>query len=273
MNLSSLMKHIFVLLVATVFLAGCDFFSSEPVYGGLSAEGMNYTPYNLTEFVVRDKYGNRASGGGDLPPGSGEGSLSCCYKLKGTEFTVEWEVYDMEEFSKDIYAPIKKIKKVTTVHLDPVKRSDRAGNDVLAVHFYPDDHVEFEFRNDFSGSRFDYGEVDEWFQTKYGKAANPDDLDWAAAYRRTTRVAVQGWLKYRFTDSVDLEQYVYYTLLVNPKFDEHPAVQRIVMESKGKPGAFGLAMQKLPVDVVREIKSNKFDHVANGSKVGQADSI
>ncbi|MDR5805529.1 hypothetical protein [Caballeronia sp. LZ001] len=56
-------------------------------------------------------------------------------------------------------------------------------------------------------------------------------------------------------------------------FDEHPAVQRIVMESKGKPGAFGLAMQKLPVDVVREIKSNKFDHVANGSKVGQADSI
>ncbi|WP_250511774.1 hypothetical protein [Caballeronia sp. GACF4] len=171
------------------------------------------------------------------------------------------------------YAPIKKIKKVTTVHLDPVKRSDRAGNDVLAVHFYPDDHVEFEFRNDFSGSRFEYGKVDEWFQTKYGKAANPDDLDWAAAYRRTTRVAVQGWMKYRFTDTVDLEQYVYYTLLVNPKFDEHPAVQRIVMESKGKPGAFDLAMQKMPADVVREIKSNKFDHLANGSKVGQADSI
>ncbi|WP_459905628.1 lipoprotein [Caballeronia sp. HLA56] len=31
MNISSLMKHIFFLLVATVFLAGCDFFSSEPV--------------------------------------------------------------------------------------------------------------------------------------------------------------------------------------------------------------------------------------------------
>ncbi|KAK42433.1 hypothetical protein BG58_03570 [Caballeronia jiangsuensis] len=245
-----------------MFIAGYEAFFSEPTYGGLSVEGFNYTPYNLSEFVIRDKHGNRASGGGDLPPSAGEGSLSCCYKLKGTDFTVEWEVYDADEAIKDLYAPIKKIHKTTLVHLPPVKRSDRAGDDVLGLHFYPDDHIELEFRNDLSGTRIDYTEAHHWFKTTYGKASNPDDLDWAAAYRRTARVAAQGWMKYRFTDPVDLEQYVYYMLLVNPKFDEHPAVQQILKNSSGKPGAFGAAMQALGDSIVKQIKAGKFIHVA-----------
>ena len=257
---SKLFKRYACIILAATFVVGCDLFSSEPTYGGLSVEGFNYTPYNLTDFVIRDKYGNRASGGGDLPPSAGEGRLSCCYKLKGTEFTVEWDVYDADEAVKNIYAPIKEIHKVTTVHLPPVKRSDRAGDDVLAVHFYPDDHIEFEFRHDLSGTRIDYTEVHHWFKTKYGKAANPDGLGPGAAYRRTARVAAQGWMKYRFIDPNDLEQYVYYTFLVNPNFDEHPAVRRILKEAKGKPGAFGVAMQKLPETLVQEIKSDKFDH-------------
>ncbi|MFP3427888.1 hypothetical protein, partial [Pseudoalteromonas sp. SIMBA_162] len=75
----------------------------------------------------------------------------------------------------------------------------------------------------------------------------------------TARVASQGWLKYRLTDSTDLEQYVYYTQLINPKFDEHPVVQRILKDTKGKPGAFGTAMQSLPDAVVQEIKQGRFD--------------
>ena len=71
-----------------VVLAGCDRLSSEPTYSGLSLEAFNYTPYNLDRFVIKDKYGNKGSGGGDLPPDSGEGSLSCCHVLKGTEFEV-----------------------------------------------------------------------------------------------------------------------------------------------------------------------------------------
>ncbi|MGS1059132.1 hypothetical protein [Burkholderia glumae] len=263
----SVIKRIILLFVA-LSLAGCDAFSSEPVYSGISVEGMNYTPFNLTKFVIRDKYGNTASGGGDLMPGAGEGSLSCCYKLKGTDFTVDWEIYDADEAIKNIYAPIKKIHKTTQVHFPKTKISGGAGEVVLAVHFYPDYHIEFEFRDDLSGSRIDYSAVDYWFQTKYGKAANPDGLDEASAFRRTARVAAQGWLKYRLTDSADLEQYVYYTLLVNPKFDEHPAVQRILQETKGKPGAFGAAMQKLPDTVVQEIKSNHFEHVPTAAEHG-----
>ncbi|KVP93282.1 hypothetical protein WJ96_15075 [Burkholderia ubonensis] len=261
-------KRLVILLFAALTLAGCDAFSSEPTYRGVSVMGLNYTPFNLSEFTIRDKYGNRASGGGDLPPSAGAGSLSCCYKLKGTSFTVDWEVYDQDEFMKDPYAPIKKIHKRTEVRFPPTKVVGGAGEVVLAVHFYPDDHVEFEFRNDMSGTRIDYTEVDHWLQTKYGKAVNPDDEDMAVAFRRTARVASQGWLKYRLTDSKDLEQYVYYTLLVNPKFDEHPAVQRILQETNGKPGAFGTAMQSLPDAVVREIKGSRFVPVRIGGAHG-----
>jgi len=254
-----MIKRVVVFLAAALTLAGCDAFSAEPIYRGVSIMGLNYTPFNLSEFTIRDKYGNRAGGGGDLPPSAGAGSLTCCYKLKGTKFTVEWEVYDADEAIKDLYAPIKKIHKTTEVKFPPTKVKGGAGEDVLAVHFYPDDHIEFEIRNDMSGTRIDYTEVDDWLQTKYGRAANPDDDDMFVAYRRTARIAAQGWLKYRLTDTVDLEQYVYYRQLVNSKFDEHPVVQRILKETKGKPGAFGAAMQSLPDTVVQEIKRGRFD--------------
>jgi hypothetical protein len=254
-----MIRRLFALLAVALALAGCDAFSSEPVYRGVSIMGLNYTPFNLSEFTIRDKYGNRASGGGDLPPGTGAGSLTCCYKLKGTDFTVEWEIYDADEAIKDLYAPIKKIHKTTEVKFPPAKVKGGAGEDVLAVHFYPDDHIEFEIRDDMSGTRIAYTKVDHLFQTQYGKAANPDGADMAVAYRRTARIASQGWLKYRLTDTTDLVQYVYYTQIVNPRFDEHPVVQRILKETTGKPGAFGTAMQNLPDAVVQQIKQGRFD--------------
>ena len=255
----------FILVATAVVVMGCDTFASEPVYRGISVSGMNYMPFNLSRFTIRDKYGNTAGGGGDLPPGSGEGRVSCCYTLKGTEFTVDWEVYDIDEIT-DIYAPLRKIHKTAKVYFPEEKIPGGAGDVTLAAHFYPDDHVEFEFREDLSGSRIDYSEVNHWFKTKYGKAANPDDLDWAALFRRTARVAAKGWVKHRLTDSNDLEQYVYYTLLVNSRFDEHPAVRRILHETRGNAGAFGDAMQKLPDAVVREIKANKFKDVNAGAE-------
>jgi hypothetical protein len=247
------------MLLAAAALVGCDAISTVPTYSGISVEGMNYTPFNLYRFTIRDKYGNRAGGGGDLMPGAGEGSLTCCYKLEGTDFTVNWEVYDADEAIKAIHAkkPIESIHKVTQVHFPKTTISGDAGEVVLAVHFYPDDHVEFEFRNDLRGSRIDYAAVAHWFDTKYGQKNNRDGLDEASAFRRSARIAAQGWLKYRLTDTADLKQYVYYTLIVNPKFDEDPVVQRILQETKGRPGAFGAAMQKLPDTLVQEIKSNR----------------
>ncbi|WP_322059195.1 hypothetical protein [Paraburkholderia sp. J63] len=239
--------------LALALLPACSKLSSEPVYGGLSMEGFNYTPYNLDRFVVRDKYGNTAGGGGDLMPGAGEGSLSCCYKLKGTDFTVDWEVYDMDARSGP-YAPIEEIHKTTHVHLPPTKVTGEAGDVVLGLHFYPDDHIEFEFRHDLHGSRIDYSEVFGWLWNNYRKQAFPSNLDDAQAFRLTARIGADGWKKYRLTSVKDMKQYVYYTLIVNPQFDAYPAVQKILAETKGKPDAFGEAMQRLPPSVVNEIK-------------------
>ncbi|WP_198390380.1 hypothetical protein [Burkholderia ubonensis] len=133
LKIQTMLKKIVALMLVLFALAGCDALSSVPTYSGLSVEGFNYMPFNLTRFVIRDQYGNTASGGGDLPPGSGEGSLSCCYKLRGTDFTVDWEIYDQDKFMDHPYDPIKKIKKNSSVKLPPTKISGGAGEVVLAV--------------------------------------------------------------------------------------------------------------------------------------------
>lgn len=75
---------------------------------------------------------------GDSPPGAGAGRLSCCYKLKGTDFTVDWEIYDQDEFVENPYAPIKKIHTKTEFKFPAAKAKGGAVEGVLAVHFYPD---------------------------------------------------------------------------------------------------------------------------------------
>jgi hypothetical protein len=257
-------------LVSLVMISGCDAFSSEPTYAGLSIEGFNYTPYNLDRFVITDKYGNTAGGGGDLMPGSGEGRLSCCYSLKGTDFTVDWYVYDADIAMKANAAqqPIQDMHKTTLVHVLPTKLSGGAGERILGLHFYPDDHIEFEFRNDLSGTRIEYDEVWGWLDRTYGKQLNPKGLDDSVVFRQTARVAAAGWMKYRLTDKRDLRWYVYYTMIINPDFDQHPAVQKILKETKGVPGAFGASMERLPASIVNELKSDKFKHEITGTTHG-----
>ena len=261
-------RFFYALLLSLTLISGCDAFSSEPTYGGLSVGGFNYTPYNLSRFVIYDKYGNTAGGGGDLMPGSGQGSLSCCYKLKGTDFTVKWDVYDADEAIKDLYAPIRKIHKVTEVHLPPTKLEGGAGTRILGLHFYPDDHIEFEFRNDLRGTRIEYDEIWGWLDRTYGKQLNPEGLHDSVVFRQTARVAAGGWTKYRLTDKRDLRWYVYYAMLVNPKFDEHPAVQNILARTKDKPGEFGAAMEQLPAPIVDELKRDQFKHIQSGAAHG-----
>ena len=253
-----MIKRLVLMLLAAAALVGCDAISTVPTYSGISVEGMNYTPFNLYRFTIRDKYGNRAGGGGDLMPGAGEGSLTCCYKLEGTDFTVNWEVYDADEAIKAIHAkkPIESIHKVTQVHFPKTTISGDAGEVVLAVHFYPDDHVEFEFRSDLSGSRIAYDDVWDWLRKRHKRLINPNNDDDFVVFRRVAKIASEGWLRYGFTDTADLQQYCYFYFM-NPRFDQLPGIQRIILESSGKSGVFAAAMQKLPDTLVREIKSNR----------------
>ena len=255
-----ILRWVLPLLVVT----GCDAFSSTPTYGGLSVAGFNYTQYNFDRFVIRDAFGNKAGGG------VGAGSLSCCYKLKGTDFTVEWAVYDGDEAIKAIDAKkkIQLIHKTTRVHLAPTKLAGGVGERVLGLHFYPDDHVEFEFRNDLRGTRFFYAEIDDWLYKKQGKVYDPESSEDAAAFIQTARIASEGWLKYRLTNTDDLKQYVYFTLLINPRFDTHPAIEKILAETRGKPGAFGAAMEQLPSAVLQDLKRMKEQHANKGPSHG-----
>jgi hypothetical protein len=111
---------------------------SEPVYSGISTMGRNYLPYNMDGFTITDAYGNKASGGGDEPPGGG--GIACCYKLKGTEFTVKWDYYDVDQWHK---GDERMFHAETKVSMPSMPIPDKVGTRILEVHFYPDRHVEF----------------------------------------------------------------------------------------------------------------------------------
>lgn len=219
--------------------------------------GRNYLPYNMNGFTIIDAYGNKASGGGDDPPGAGGGSVTCCYKLKGTQFTVKWKYYDADRWTMDD-SHAQQVE--TKVVMPPSTIPEKVGSRILEVHFYPDHHVEFQFPGELlDESRIPIVDVSRWMATHYQEQLDKkfDDTD-GQSHRRIARAVVSAWLKYQLTDRNDLEQYAYFSLLVNGRFDAHPEVQRVLRAAAGKPGAFANSMQSLPKNVLAELASDKF---------------
>lgn len=222
--------------------------------------GRNYLPYNMNGFTITDAYGNKASGGGDDPPGAGGGSVACCYKLKGSEFTVKWKYYDADQWTMDD-SHAQQIE--TKVVMPPSVVPEKVGSRILEVHFYPDRHVEFQFPGELlDDSRIPIVDVSRWMATHYQARLDKkfDDTD-GQSHRRIARAVAAAWLKYRLVDRNDLEQYAYYSLLVNSRFDSHPDVQRVLRATTGKPGAFAKSMQALPKSVISELTTGKFKPV------------
>ncbi|MEM5326216.1 hypothetical protein VSR34_06345 [Paraburkholderia sp. JHI2823] len=223
--------------------------------------GRNYLSYNMNGFTVTDAYGNKASGGGDDPPGAGGGSLACCYKLKGTEFTVKWDYYDVDQA---IAGKEQMFHAEAKVVMPPSPVPENVGTRILEVHFFPDRHVEMQFPGELlDESRIPVVDVSRWMADHYQKELDRKyDDNWAQSHRRISRVVAAAWLKYRLTDQSDLEQYAYFNLLVNSRFDAYPEVQRILQETHGQPGAFAKAIQALPVSVMTELTSDHFTAVS-----------
>ncbi|MCA8383423.1 hypothetical protein LGN22_31395 [Burkholderia cenocepacia] len=244
------------LLFAAVTACG----KSEPTYSGISVMGRNYLPYNMNGFTITDAYGNKASGGGDDPPGAGGGSVKCCYKLKGTEFVVKWNYYDVDQWHK---GNKQMFHAETKVSMPQSQSPDDVGSRILEVHFFPDRHVEFEFPGKMlDDARLPIVDVVRWakrYQTQLDKRYDEREDQ---QFRRIARVVASAWLKYRLTDQDDLEQYAYYALLVNSRFDAHPEVQRILQTAAGKPGVFAKSMQSLPKGVLFSLSNDAFEAVA-----------
>ena len=254
-------RSVFRMLEATLLvltLAACG--KAEPLYSGVSTMGRNYLPYNMNGFTITDAYGNKASGGGDDPPGGG-GGIACCYKLKGTEFTVKWDYYDVDQWSPE-NSHIKHAE--AKVSMPATATPDKVGMRKFEVHFFPDRHVELQFPGGLlDPSRVPVVEVSRWMSQHYEKDLDAKFADnWAESHRRIARVVAAAWLKYRLTDQKDLEQFAYFALLVNNRFDAQSEVQRILQESKDQPGQFAKAMQNLPKDLLDDLKRDKFEAVA-----------
>ena len=244
----------------SISMSACS--HADPAYTGVSIEALNYLPYNLARFAISDQFGNTVRGGGDLEPGAGEGSIACCYSLKGTNFKVRWAYYDADD-----WRPGEQVKKQWAeagVSLPPTKMPDSIGSRILEIHFYPDHHVELALPGEMLGStRLPIVDASRGLMKRYesqlGRKYQDND---AQLHRRISRAVAEAWLKYRFTDLSDLEQYAYYALLVNPRFDAHPDMQQIIQSSKAKPGAFAKAVAALPPAVAKALAHDRFGAVA-----------
>ncbi|WP_179235045.1 MULTISPECIES: hypothetical protein [unclassified Burkholderia] len=239
-------------------MAACG--KSEPAYSGISVIGRNYLPYNMDGFTITDAYGNQAGGGGDDPPGAGGGSVACCYKLKGTEFTVRWRYYDADRWTQE---DSHMQQSETKVVMSPSPIPGEVGSRVLEVHFYPDRHVELQFPGGLlDDSRVPIVEVSRWMVTHYQTKLDEkfDDTD-GQSHRRVARIVAGAWLKYHLTDRSDLEQYAYYSLLVNKRFDAHPEIQRVLQTAAAQPGMFAKSMQSLSKNVLFALTTDRFEPV------------
>lgn len=225
--------------LAVTLLAACDGWL-EPSYGGLTAIAFNYTPLNIDDVRVKDAYGNSAYAGGG-PPGSGEGSFSCCWKLKGREMTIEWTTYVRGNSDN----PEKRTAKATIPEDDSGK--------YLNVHIYPDDHVELEINNKMlGGGRINFYEIDRLLMKK-PEMQGKDPLK----FMFISAVSIgDAWKKYGLTDTDDLASYAYLQLFIHPDFDKEPDFLELLQTNKGSPGGFFAAVESMPQSRLQKLKSD-----------------
>lgn len=241
------------LLAVALSLSACG--KSEPVYSGVSVIAHNYLPYNLDGFSITDAHGNKAFGGNSLPGGGG--GVTCCYKLEGEEFVVKWNYVDVDQWHK---GNEETLHAEATVAMSSTRVPEKIGDRIIEVHFYPDRHVELQFPGALADtSRIPMIDVSRWMSSRYQNELNRKyDEREDQQFRRIVRVVAMAWLKYRLTDLDDLKQYAYYDLLVNSRFDAHPAIQHILQTAAGKPGMFAKTMQSLPKRVWSALVSDSF---------------
>lgn len=95
----SMRRHVIAALVLGGLLTGCN---GEPSYQGFSFVAYNYTPWDLDAVQITDSE-SRSAGTGSIGPGGGEGTVTCCFTLRGTDFAVKWSGLDGEEAIRHLY--------------------------------------------------------------------------------------------------------------------------------------------------------------------------
>ena len=236
-------------------LAGCN---AEPTYSGVSFIAYNYTPWNLEPVELSDASGNVASSS-TLIAGGGAGSVSCCYKFSGTDFTVNWSGGDPDVIRKHLFDGKYEeaiFKKETSVHFPATEVPSGDGMLVLELHIYPDEHMELALTRQLVGKeRIPLTDTIRWLYEKHR-----DDL---VGYEHIdqlgddlSKVTQQVWLKYRIEDAGDMRGYMYLYFLVASDFENDAEISALLKDKNRKPGDFGRAVAALSKERIEQMKAS-----------------
>jgi len=247
-------KSLIVLLLWLGMLAGCN---GEPSYRGLSFIAYNYTPWDLDRIQIVDSEGNSAVTG-SIGVGGGEGSVACCYKLKGTDFKVQWSGVDGEEAIKHMFDgkyDEQVFNKETPVHFPASAIPAGGGPLYLELHIYPDEHMEMALSRKLLGQlRIPIVDTTRWLYAQHRDALqNYRDID--EVLRVLGKVAKTAWIKYRIEDKQDMRQYMYLYFTVASNFDADPEIAAVLARPGRKPGDFAQAVESMPEEKIASLKA------------------
>ncbi|HEY9273804.1 hypothetical protein [Achromobacter sp.] len=257
-------KGLIIVLMWLGLLAGCN---GEPTYQGVTLVAFNYTPWDLDTIQLTDNAGRSASSGA-VGVGGGEGSGTCCYTLKGTDFVVKWSGADGEEAIKHLYdGKLDEVvfHKETKVHFPAAELPSGDGPLYMELHIYPDEHMEIALSRKLLGqTRLPLVAVTDWLY-----AAHRDALqgyrDGYAVLRAVGKVARTAWTEYRIEDKRDMQQYMLLYFTVSPNFDRDPKIAAMLAKSGRQPGDFAKAVEAMPEGEIARLRAAE---KASGEKNG-----
>ena len=247
-------KRLIAGLTCLGLLVACN---GEPSYGGLSFITYNYTPWDLDRIQITDSEGNSAVTV-SIGVGGGEGSVSCCYRLKGTDFKVRWRGVDGEEAIRHLDdGTLDEVvfNKETPVHFPSSAIPAGDGPLYLELHIYPDEHMEIALSRKLLGQvRIPIVDTTRWLYTQHRDVLqNYRDID--EVLRVLAKVAKTAWIKYRIEDKQDMRQYMYLYFTVASNFDADPEIAAVLAKPERKPGDFAKAVGSMSEEKIARLKA------------------
>lgn len=247
-------KGLIAALLWLGMLAGCN---SEPVYQGVSFIAYNYTPWNIRSISVKGK-GDGVASTMQVSPGGGEGSVTCCFTLKGTEFSVDWRGVDAELLRKHLHdgkADSLYFDRQGAISFPAAEIPAGDGPLYLELHIYPDEHMELALSRKLLGqTRIPIVDTVDWLWREHRASLGAYRSD-AELLRATAKVLQSAWKKYRIEDKQDLRQYMLLYFTVASNFDSDAQVKAILDKPGRAPGDFAREVAALPQAKLEQIKA------------------
>ncbi|WAI83430.1 MULTISPECIES: hypothetical protein [Achromobacter] len=217
----------------------------------------NYMPWDLTSVRIIDASG-AVAGSGMIRSGGGEGSVSCCYTLKGTDFTVRWRGGDADLMRKHMFDgkfDDVLFAKETKVHFPYQEAPAGEGPLIVELHIYPDEHIELALSRQLLGqARIPIPDTTRWLY-EHHRDELVDYEDIHELRYVLAKVAKQAWTRYRIEEPQDMRAYMQLYFLVSSDFDRDADLAAVLQNPNRKPGDFGRAVAALSADKLARLKS------------------